>query len=187
MADYTSNFSALLTGHLGINPGEGDKPVTFKEHGNTSYDTTADIRDALNFTVAGGHTNFKDDSMKNFFANLSQKLGKDQAQKLFNQAFLFNQRSDIQGKKPEEKLNLFYDIGSNDPSVKRTLETVKNFGSGVQEGYRNSSDTGSQELTGKSKKVSQEDLLSSKLANRTIAGNISSDAKASIKNVDTNP
>lgn len=188
MRDYSKNFETLMTGHLGITTGEGDKntSVTFKPHGNTSYDTTADIRDALNFTIAGGYTNLKDESVRNLFSNISQKIGKEEAQKLFNQAFLFNQRDDVKGKSAEEKLNNFYDIGSSDPYVKKTLNTVKNFGYGIQEGFRNSADVGNQIITGATSKPTSDEIQKSKLANSIITGNISKNATTSKQSLDLN-
>jgi hypothetical protein len=159
MTDYTSNFAALLTGHLGL---PGDPPAGGQKHavgsdkyipqGRTPIDTNLDIRDALSHAIAGGYTSLSDEDIKANFSHISGLVGSEKANKLFLQAFLFNQRSDVSNKKGEDRVQQFYDIGSSDPETKKTLLAIQNLGSGVREGYRNSVNEGVRLMSGTDKR-----------------------------------
>jgi hypothetical protein len=159
MSDYSSNFAALLTGHLGL-PGDpptgGTKPAASSDkyipRGRTPIDTNLDIRDALSHAVAGGYTSFSDKDIKANFKYISDLIGQQKAHSLFLQAFLFNQRDDVKGKKGEDRVQSFYDIGSSDPETKKTLLAIQNIGSGVREGYRNSVNEGVKLISGADKR-----------------------------------
>jgi hypothetical protein len=159
MADYTSNFAALLTGHLGLpgDPPAGNAPPAgssdkFTSRGRTPIDTNLDIRDALSHAVAGGYTSLSDQDIKANFSHISSLIGPEKTQNLFLQAFLFNQRADVKGKSGEDKIQSFYDIGSSDPETKKTLLAIQNLGAGVREGYRNSVNEGVKLMSGVDKR-----------------------------------
>ena len=155
MPDYTDNFTTLLTGHLGL-PSSGGGSVSnvsdkYSPQNRTTADTSLDISDLISHAVAGVYTSFSDDSIKSNFKYLSQVIGEDKARKLFNQAFIYNQRPDAKGKTAQQKLQSFYDIGSNDPEVNKTLQSIKNQGAGVQARFDQSTYEGNKEITGKAK------------------------------------
>jgi hypothetical protein len=157
MPDYTSNLTALLTGHLGLPASGGtgtgmtDVSGKFSTQNRTPGDTSLDISDLISHAVAGGYTSFSDDSIRSNFKYLSGVIGEEKARKLFNQAFIYNQRPDAKQKTPQQKIQSFYDIGSNDPEVNKTLESIKNQGAGVQARFDQSTYEGNKEITGKMK------------------------------------
>jgi hypothetical protein len=156
MPDYTSNLTALLTGHLGLPAGDPksgliDVSGKYKPQNRTSSDTSLDISDLISYAVAGGYTSFSDDSIKSNFKYLSGVIGEDKARKLFNQAFIYNQRPDSKKLTPQQKIQSFYDIGSNDPEVNKTLQSIKSQGTGVQARFDQSTYVGNKEIQGKFK------------------------------------
>jgi hypothetical protein len=76
-------------------------------------------------------------------------LGPQQARKLALSAYLFNQRPGVATMKPEERVRMFYDIGSDDPQTKEMLAKVKAFGSGPVAGIQSSVDVGNMAMAGK--------------------------------------
>jgi hypothetical protein len=169
MADYTSNFAALLTGHLGLPGDPTKKPGTVDETANTipargNYDNMFDARDILTNFVGKGYKNFSDPQAKSDYAVLKNAVGEDMAKKLATQAFIFNSREDMKGKSWQEKISSFYSIGSNDPAVAKTLNAYSNLGQGPIAGANSSANAGNEEVTGR-KAV---DKPSSKT---TVAGN----------------
>lgn len=158
MPDYTSNFAALLTGHLGLPedpPTGGVSPTSdkYNPQGRTDLTTNVDIRDALAHAISGGYTSFSDDDIKANYKYIAGQIGAPKAQKLFVQAFQFNQRPGSQGKSNEQKIQSFYELGSADPDTKDTLERIKNSSSGPVEGYRSSVNEGVRLMSGKDKKA----------------------------------
>ncbi len=156
MSDYSSNFAALLTGHLGF---PGDPPTrggkgtvtqsTYTPQGRNSIDDTLDIRDALNHVIAGGYTDFSNEDVKSNYKYISKLVGAPKAEKLFIQAFQFNKNPGMNKKGGEEKVQAFYDLGSSDPETAKTLGAIKNQGLGsVKEGFRNSIHEGVRLLSG---------------------------------------
>jgi len=149
MSNYTSNFEALLTGHLGlpITPAtEGGKVTantsTYIPQGRTSIDDNLDIRDTLAYIVANGYTDFSNKDVQTYYGHLAHLIGPSRAERLFVQAFSFNQKPGNNKKGGEEKIQQFYDTGSDDPETNKTMLTIKNIGFGVQEGYRTSINEG---------------------------------------------
>jgi hypothetical protein len=146
-SDYSANFEALLTGHLGLPAGPVKGGIVklgsdnYQPQDRTPLHTSLDIRDAISHAVAGGYKSLSDESVKSNYKYISQIVGPKEAQKLFTQVFLFNQRPDAQKKSAEEKLTSFYEIGSSDPEVKSILQKVKGLGS-ILDGYRNSVNEG---------------------------------------------
>jgi hypothetical protein len=159
MADYTSNFAALLTGHLGLPSGGGVDDVSskYKPQNRTTGETSLDISDLISHAVAGGYTSFSDDSIRSNFKYLSGIIGQDKARKLFNQAFIYNQRPDAKQKSAEQKIQSFYEIGSADPETNKTLQSIKNWGAGSLARFNQSVYEGNQQMIGKTKKPINKD------------------------------
>lgn len=156
MADYSSNFTTLITGHLGLPTGGtgadvSDVSSNYSHKNRTPGDTSLDISDLISHAVAGGYTSFSDDSIKSNFKYLSGVVGESKARKLFNQAFLYNQRPDAKQKTPEQKIQSFYDMGSADPETNKTLQSIKSQGAGVLARFDQSTYEGNKEITGKMK------------------------------------
>jgi len=127
--------------------GDGDKLTPIDSKGErTPLDTTADIRDSLGVLVGGGYSSLTDDDSKANVKKLQGLLGEQQAQKLISHALLFNQRDDMKGKSPQERLAMFYSMGHPDKKVGGILQKVKAFGSGPQAGLNDSVDSAAQDI-----------------------------------------
>ncbi len=150
---YHSNLANLLNGYTGIPTTENDPPneeapkLIFR--GQTPSDTLADSRDILSFLVGKGYTSLNDDDAKGAYKSLAKTVGDQQAQKLVDQALLYNQRKEAQLQTPEQRVQSFYDIGSNDKNVSAYLGQLRNLGSGVIPGFRESVFMGNRKLTGR--------------------------------------
>lgn len=155
MADYSSNFAALLTGHLGINPSSGDEGgVDVK--GNPSRtrgksDTQFDTRDIIASFIGKGYKDLSDDQAKKDVAYLRANLGNDTTNKLMNQIFTFNNRSDVAGKSWQDKLSSFYTIGAKDQEIQKILQTSQSLDRGVIAGMTDSGNRSNQEISGRAK------------------------------------
>lgn len=146
MATIKGAVSARRAG--GGEPGKGTvKPPV---EGRTSpFDSAADIRDALGFLVGNNATDFKNDYAGAQMVRLNALLGPQKARKLATHAYLFNQRPGIAQMAPEERLRLFYEMGSRDPDVMSQLEQIRSLGQGPVAGFRTSVDLGNMNLTGR--------------------------------------
>lgn len=151
MADYTSNFAALLTGHLGITPGGGGETPTPTTSGYTHgyYDDLVHAREILTNFVGKGYKNFSDDQSRKDFAYLKNLVGSDTANKLINSVFVFNNSDSVKGKSWSDKVSNFYSSGSNDASIQKLMTTFSNLGKGPIAGAQDSSNTTNMELTGR--------------------------------------
>lgn len=142
MINYaTSPMAALAASTAG--PGGGPGPFV----------NPADIfktREALSGIVGKGFTNFQDSSAKANYANLVAMHGPAVAQKLVMHAMLFNQRPDMAGKSPEQRIQSFYDMGSADPATQNILSRSAQMGAGPVADTYNSWDRLNQEITGRS-------------------------------------
>lgn len=107
------------------------------------------VRDSMATLIGNGYKAFSDDQSKGEYAGLKTLLGPQMAQKLMTHIFLFNNRSDIQNKTPEERLQLFYKMGAMDPSVNELIGRMRSLDYGPIVGFRNSPDVGSKQLTGR--------------------------------------
>lgn len=136
---------------LKISPAAGDpiKKVgdTILPSNKSKYDQEFDIRDRLAELVGKGNALMPDDKAA-ILGNLVSTLGKDRAMKVMNHAYIFNQRPDIVKLPLEERLKAFYTIGSNDPDVNALITRSKALGYGSVPGFRQSSSSINQELSG---------------------------------------
>lgn len=117
-------------------------------------DTKFDLRDVLSGLVAKGNILNPDDKAA-LYGSLVSNIGQENAQKIMNHAYLFNQRSDIQRLPLEEKIKTFYTIGSNDPYVNDVISKTKTLGYGVLPGFRQSASDINQEMSGQIAPVAQ--------------------------------
>src|ERR1700752_3082354 len=98
-------------------PGPGDitKPPLGKPTTEFSSQRTGgkmadqlDVRDALSSFIGTGAKDFSDPQRLKDFHYMSGILGQDTARKLLTHVFLFNNRTDMQGKSPQERIQSFY-------------------------------------------------------------------------------
>lgn len=115
----------------------------------TVHNDLADGRDILSMLVGSGTTSLKGHDMNSNFNRLKQMVGAPLAQKLVSQAFLFNQRPDVQKLSPEQRVQNFFSIGSNDPEVAGYIKKSGYMGTGPTEAFRNSAALGNSHLQGK--------------------------------------
>lgn len=84
------------------------------------------------------------DEMKKYknalFTEASAQLGVDKARKLTNDINIFNQRSDLKGKSPEDRISAYYNILSNDNDIRGLKDQLKNFAGSPEQIYRTSPD-----------------------------------------------
>lgn len=138
-----------------ISPKTGDpikggdvQQTTILNPGRTTTDVNMDLRDRLMELVGKGNI-LTPDEKAGIYGDLTTMIGQDKAQKLMNHAYIFNTRGDVQGLKPEDKLNAFYSIGSNDPYVQDVISKTKGLGYGVGPGFRTSHSQINQQLAGR--------------------------------------
>lgn len=117
--------------------------------GNPKVPVSADfdIRDQLTALVGKGNVLSPDDKAA-IFGSLVARVGKDNATKIMDHAYIFNQRPEVQRLPLEEKIKSFYSVGSNDPYVNDMIAKSKSLGYGVLPGFRGSSSALNQELSG---------------------------------------
>lgn len=159
MPDYTSNFAALLTGHLGL-PSEGGGNAGQQQSNYTHgyYDDLFHARDIVTNFIGKGYKNFSDDQSRKDFAYLKNLVGDDTANKLMNSVFVFNSSDSSKGKSWQDKINSFYSTGSKDSSIQSMMTTFSNLGQGPIAGANQSSNTGNMEITGR--KATLKDIVS---------------------------
>ena len=124
------------------------KESTFISPGRTTIDNDLDLRDRLMELVGKGNVLNPEDKA-GIYGNLTRLVGNDAAQKLMNHAYIFNTRPDVQNLKPEDKINAFYTIGSNDPHVQGIIAKTKSLGYGVGPGFRTSQSQINQQVAGR--------------------------------------
>lgn len=127
---------------------EPDPPLTERQKageniGNAIVNKTplydiADSRDIVSMLVGGGHKALNNDELQLHFGRLQKAVGAPLAQKLASQAILFNQRPDAQKLTPEQRVESFYNLGSNDSDVSGYLHKARTFGQGQAQGFANS-------------------------------------------------
>jgi hypothetical protein len=132
MPDYTKNLSAGITGHTG--PEYTPKVNTSR----SNLDDMADVRDLLSAIVGAGKSGLKPEDQSAVYARLGVLLGKPTANKLINQALIFNQRPDAMGKTAEQRITQFYDTGSRDPELNTIISKTKSLGEGPVSGANQS-------------------------------------------------
>lgn len=105
----------------------------------SDLDTYADARDIISSFVGGGHTSVGGSAdLQNNYRRLTDLVGAPLAQKLHNQAALFNQRPDAQKLSPEQRVQNFFSLGSNDPELSQFIKNAGSIGQGQTPGFNNS-------------------------------------------------
>lgn len=133
-------------------PEEGPKKLVgyIDDHIRTPANDSSDARDILSMFVGGGHTALNSEDLQFAYKRLTDIVGKPMAQKLSNQAFLHSQRPDTQKMNPEQRVQNFFDTGSNDPEVAQTLKNYRGLASGQLHAFRTSPLLGNRGLLGQS-------------------------------------
>jgi hypothetical protein len=148
-SDYTSNFAALLTGHLGL-PGEGGATTpTASNYTHGHYDDLVHAREMLTNFIGKGYKNLSDEQSRKDFAYLKNLVGNDQANKLINSVFVFNNSDSSKGKSWKEKIDSFYSAGSKDPATQKLITTFSTLGQGAIAGATDSRNISNMEITGR--------------------------------------
>lgn len=151
---YDTNLKTALTGTFGDNPPVKNLTIT----GRGNLDDAADIRDVMSAMVGKGITDFTNPNVKDYLTYLSSKVGIKQAQQMFTHIILFNQRPDVQGKSPEQKINQFYSMGASDSNLDNIIKGAGSLGSGPVSGARDSSDVLNMQAVGKNLGTESNDL-----------------------------
>lgn len=142
-----------MTGYMNFNDPEDPKPKSYIPPGKTRADIDLDVRDLLSNMVGAGYSSWEqintDLDAKAKYGSLVNKVGRPMANKLVTQVISFSSRPDSQNKSTEQKIQSFYDIGSNDQDVSGVLKNIKSMGYGVIPGYRESALFGNQQLGGR--------------------------------------
>ena len=68
--------------------------------------------------------------------------------KMYNYLYEFNQRPDLAGMNPEQRLNTFYNVNTNDPDIRAMKANMHQYGYGVSEFNRNSPQTSLKKANG---------------------------------------
>jgi hypothetical protein len=102
----------------------------------TPGDDRLNVRDFLTTMVGGGHKGLETEDLRNNYKALGRIVGDQTAQKLINSAALYNQRPEAQSMTPEQRVQGFYDLGSNDPEVAKHLLQGNGLGYGIAHGFR---------------------------------------------------
>jgi hypothetical protein len=134
--------------------GGGGNPPNITQKTSAGIDRTvhndlADGRDILSMLVGSGTTSLKGHDMNSAFNRLKDVVGAPLAQKLATQAFLYNQRPDAQKLSPEQRVQNFFKIGSNDPAVADYMKKSGYMGTGPVDAFRNSATLHNSNLQGK--------------------------------------
>lgn len=119
-----------------LNPGRG--PI----------ESRLDIRDRI-YELLGGGMDMSQMDKNAVYSDLADMIGPEKAQKVFVQTAMFGSHPEHRALPIENRIQLFYDIGSNDPDVKQILDQTRNLGYGLKHGFRTSSSQLNQELAGR--------------------------------------
>src|ERR1700749_2395367 len=96
-------------------------PPPFKIH----PDDMAYVRDSLGAIVGSGYNGITDDGTKARMQLLQNILGPATTRKIITHALLFNQRDDIQGKGPAERIQQFYDLNHSDKEIDGLVKQLR--------------------------------------------------------------
>lgn len=128
------------------------KPADYKKGwfpGKWEGNEDMDVRDILHGFIARGDKSLNTDAARSGYSYLIGKYGKGTADKIMTHAMIFNNRTDIQGKPFDSKLNTYYAVGSNDPDVDKVIKKMGALGQGPQAGANDSPNVDSMAATGR--------------------------------------
>lgn len=137
------NYSTSPIAALAAGPGTPVNP------GYIPVNQSMNVRDALSGFIGKGFTDLKNEDARNVFSYLRGYVGPDAARRLITHALMFNQRSDMAGVSPEQKVQSFYSIPSADPLVNNMLARSGAIGHGPVEGLRTSPDILNMQASGR--------------------------------------
>jgi len=96
------------------------------------------VRDAISAFVGKRYIGTADDNARALYSYLRMKLGGDTAFKLLKHISIFNQRPDMLKVSPEQRVQSFYDIGSNDPELNTLINRSSMVAHGPMAGLNDS-------------------------------------------------
>jgi hypothetical protein len=105
--------------------------------GRGPIESNFDLRDRI-YELIGSKNQLDEESRKSLYGNLISLVGPDKAQKLLVQTHLFNKHPEYGNLPVEDRIQQFYNIGSNDPDVKDILDRTRNLSYGLKHGFRTS-------------------------------------------------
>lgn len=106
--------------------------------GRTPLKQQSDARELVSMLAAGGHTDMSNEEVQKAYGVLSGMVGAPRAQKIFNQAILYNSRPESKALSPEERVQGFFEMGSNDPETNEYMRNLRGIGYGPIHGFRTS-------------------------------------------------
>lgn len=149
MANYDKNFLTMMGGHLNVYGDNGEVKIgTGRLQEKTPIDNTADVRDILTNIVGKGYKGLTDNGIKGDYARLANLVGLSKAQKLVDTALVYNQRSDVIGKPLEQRVQGFYNMGSQDKDLNGIITSAAKLGDGPVAGMLRSKDRTNMDLVG---------------------------------------
>jgi hypothetical protein len=129
-------------------PPTGELEVTSNPITKTPVNDNLDARDILSYFAGNGKVGLPDEDARSNYKRLTMIVGAPKAQQLLNQVSLFHQRPEVQKMTPEQKVNGFFALGSNNPDINSYMKGAAGLGYGVLDGFRNSPLVGNMTLNG---------------------------------------
>jgi hypothetical protein len=123
-------------------------PAALAASGRLRPEHGLDVRDAISAFVGKRFIGTQDQDARALYSMLRARLGGDTASKLLTHLSLFNQRPDMLQATPEQRVQAFYDIGSNDPELNTLISRSKMMGQGPISGMAESPLVDNRELLG---------------------------------------
>lgn len=124
-------------------------PAALAAAGQLRPEDSLNVRDAISAFVGKRYIGTQDDSARALYSFLRGKLGGDAASKLLTHLSLFNQRTDMLKATPEQRIQSFYDIGSNDPELNTLINRSKMVAQGPIAGFNEAPLALNSEMLGK--------------------------------------
>lgn len=127
--------------------GVSGEETTFKSN-RGALDKDFDVRDYLSSLVAAGNQIGGRDKAATF-GELAKVIGQDNAAKMMDHIYIFNQNPDIQKMSADDRLRAFYNFRSSNPEIEKVVSRSRALGYGVVPGFRESVNALNQQLTGR--------------------------------------
>lgn len=144
-ADMINYATSPLAALAATPPGGGTPPTP----GFIPPETILKTRESLTGLVGNGFTDLSNPTAQGAYARMVALHGPQVARKLLFQVMQFNQRPDMVAKTPEQRVQSFYEMGSQDPETQNILHRSAMLGAGPVADSRNSWDSLNQDMTGR--------------------------------------
>lgn len=118
-------------------PIKGIEKVEVFASGRGPVEANFDLRDRI-YELIGSKNQLDEDSRRSLYGDLISLVGPDKAQKVLVQTHIFNNHPEYRNMPIEDRIQQFYNIGSNDPDVKDILDRTRNLSYGLKHGFRTS-------------------------------------------------